>query len=89
MEMLSTGTTAYNDMYPITDTSARAASETGIRAVLSRGLTGGADDQAGGERRLREAFAEIEKWKNTENMTFMLAPHAPTHATPSTRRKSR
>jgi 5-methylthioadenosine/S-adenosylhomocysteine deaminase len=77
MEMLSTGTTSYNDMYPITNASARAAAETGIRAVLSRGLTGGADDQAGGERRLREAFEELEQWKNTENMTFMLGPHAP------------
>ncbi len=77
MEMLSTGTTAYNDMYIFTDASARAARDTGMRAVLSRGLTGGADDPAGGERRLREAADEIEKWKGNDNITFMLAPHAP------------
>jgi 5-methylthioadenosine/S-adenosylhomocysteine deaminase len=77
MEMLSTGTTVFNDMYPFVDAAARASRDTGMRAVLSRGLTGGADDTAGGERRLREAFGEIEKWKGTENITFMLAPHAP------------
>lgn len=77
MEMLSTGTTCYNDMYIFTDASARAATESGIRAVLSRGLTGGADDVEGGQNRLRQAFAEIEKWRGTENLSFMLAPHAP------------
>ncbi len=77
MEMLSSGTTAFNDMYIFTDAAAKAATETGMRAVLSRGLTGGADDKAGGENRLREAAAEIEKWKEAENLSFMLAPHAP------------
>lgn len=77
MEMLSTGTSCYNDMYIFTDASARAATESGIRAVLSRGLTGGADDVEGGQNRLRQAFAEIEKWRGTENLSFMLAPHAP------------
>ena len=77
MEMLSTGTTAFNDMYIFADAAAQAVRDTGMRAVLSRGLTGGADDAAGGERRLREAVAEIEKWRGAENMTFMLAPHAP------------
>ncbi len=77
MEMLSSGTTAFNDMYIFTDTAAWAAAETGMRAVLSRGLSGGADDRAGGEKRIRDAAAEIEKWKGHENITFMLAPHAP------------
>ena len=31
----------------------------------------------GGERRLIEAFSEIENWKGHENISFMLAPHAP------------
>ena len=77
MEMLATGTTAFNDMYIFTDAAARAASDTGIRAVLSRGLSGGADDRDGGERRIKDAAAEIEKWKGHENLSFMLAPHAP------------
>lgn len=77
MEMLSTGTTSFNDMYIRADAAARAVTETGIRGVLSRGLSGGADDAAGGERRLREAVEEIEKWKGAENIMFMLGPHAP------------
>ena len=50
MEMLSTGTTCFNDMYIFTEAAAKAVSECGMRAVMSRGLTGGADDVAGGEQ---------------------------------------
>ncbi len=77
MEMLGTGTTTYNDMYIFADASARAAQEAGMRAVLSRGLVGGRDNAEGGRKRLDEAFAEIKKWKGAENLSFMLAPHAP------------
>lgn len=77
MEMLSTGTTTFNDMYPFTDAAARAANDSGMRAVLSRGLVGDRDNVAGGALRLREAFTEMEKWSGIENLTFMLAPHAP------------
>ncbi len=78
MEMLATGTTASLDMFVFPETAARAASEAGVRAALSRGLTGGADDRAGGERRLREARDEIEKWRGkNELITYMLGPHAP------------
>jgi 5-methylthioadenosine/S-adenosylhomocysteine deaminase len=77
MEMISTGTTSFLDMYIFSDSAARAVTDSGIRAVLSRGLSGGADDVAGGERRLREAITEIERWKGRENISFMLAPHAP------------
>jgi 5-methylthioadenosine/S-adenosylhomocysteine deaminase len=77
MEMISTGTTTFLDMYIFSDSAARAVTDIGMRAVLSRGLSGGIDDVSGGERRLREAVAEIEKWKGRENISFMLAPHAP------------
>jgi 5-methylthioadenosine/S-adenosylhomocysteine deaminase len=77
MEMISTGTTSFLDMYIFSDSAARAVTDSGIRAVLSRGLSGGADDVAGGERRLREATTEIERWRGRENISFMLAPHAP------------
>lgn len=77
MEMLSTGTTSFNDMYIFINAQARAAEESGIRAVLSRGLTGGKDDPEGGARRLEEAEREMRAWAGRENITFMLAPHAP------------
>ena len=78
MEMLSTGTTSSLDMFVFPETAARAAEEAGVRAVLSRGLTGGADDKAGGERRLMEARDEIAKWRGKSSLiTYMLGPHAP------------
>ncbi|NLL38922.1 MAG: amidohydrolase [Clostridiales bacterium] len=77
MEMLRTGTTCSLDMYIFPDEAAKARQECGIRAVMSRGLTGSSEDPGGGERRLREAVAEIEKWKGSEGLSFMLAPHAP------------
>ena len=77
MEMLRSGTTSFIDMYYFLDDLSRAVEESGIRAVLSRGLQGGADDPAGGEKRLREALDVAEKWKGRDNLSFMLAPHAP------------
>lgn len=77
MEMLSTGTTCFLDMYIFPDTVSRAVNDSGMRAVLSRGLTGGADDIDGGERRIREALSDTKRYKGHENITFMLAPHAP------------
>jgi len=77
MEMLRSGTTAFIDMYYFMDDLARAIEGSGIRAVLSRGLMGGADDPAAGEQRMREALDAITQWKGKDNLSFMLAPHAP------------
>ena len=77
LEMLSGGVTAYLDMHMFPGASARAALDTGMRAVLSRGLTGGGDDEAGGKRRLREAREELAEFGGEERLGFMLAPHAP------------
>jgi len=77
MEMLRTGTTSFIDMYYFMDALVRAVDETGIRAVLSRGLMGGADDPAAGDVRLREALDAIERYKGRDTLSFMLAPHAP------------
>ncbi len=78
LEMISTGTTACLDMYVFTETALRAAEESGFRAALSRGLTGGAGDPEGGKRRIREALEEMEDWKgSTDRIRFFLGPHAP------------
>ena len=77
MEMLRSGTTSFIDMYYFMDDMASAIEKPGIRAVLSRGLIGGADDPSAGEIRLREALEAVEKWKTLANLNFMLAPHAP------------
>ncbi|MDR1928395.1 MAG: amidohydrolase, partial [Oscillospiraceae bacterium] len=78
-EMLRSGTTCYNDMYISTEENARAAEESGMRAVLSRGLVGESRSDPGGLRRLREAAAEIKRFRGAGNgrLHFMLAPHAP------------
>ena len=78
MEMLSTGTTSSLDMYVFTESASRAAEESGVRAVLCRGLTGGATDVEGGARRIREATEEIAAWNNRcSRVSFFLGPHAP------------
>ncbi|MCL2221223.1 MAG: amidohydrolase [Oscillospiraceae bacterium] len=77
MEMIKTGTTSFIDMYYFLDDITSAVDESGIRAVLSRGLIGNADDPSLGESRLREAFEALDKWKNHDRISFMLAPHAP------------
>ncbi len=76
IEMIKTGTTCFTDMHMHINQVPKAAVETGIRAVITRGLAGEtlAD---GGQRRLDEAFSEINNWKGEENISFMLAPHAP------------
>lgn len=75
-EMIRSGTTSYLDMHMHIHENARAAADSGLRAVLTRGLTGDVCDE-GGPRRLREAKEEMERWSGTERLSFMLAPHAP------------
>ncbi|MCL2201802.1 MAG: amidohydrolase [Oscillospiraceae bacterium] len=77
MEMLRCGTASFIDMYSFMDDLAQAVADTGIRAVLSRGLVGGSDDFAASEQRMKEALDAVEKWKDIPNLSFMLAPHAP------------
>jgi len=77
MEMLRCGTTSFIDMYYFMDDLCQAVEDSGIRAVLSRGLQGGADDGGAGANRLKEALDAVSKWKGRDNLSFMLAPHAP------------
>lgn len=74
-EMIRTGTTTFVDMHMFKGMTCRAADECGMRAVISRGLCGEGNDE-GGQRRLDEAFGEMEEYKNNSRLTFMLAPHA-------------
>ncbi|HML34370.1 amidohydrolase [Sporomusa sphaeroides] len=75
-EMLKTGTTCFADMYFFMPEVARAVAESGIRAVLARGMAGIAPTA-------NQALAESEnfynEWHNAANgrITVMLGPHAP------------
>ena len=76
-EMIRSGTTAYVDMHMFKNMSAKAAYDTGLRAVLTRGLVGNDRNDEGGQRRIREVLDEMEYVKEIgSNATFMLAPHA-------------
>lgn len=75
-EMLRGGTTTFTDMYFYEDEVARAAEETGIRAVLARGLVGLNPN-------FQEAMAETREFVRTWHgrgdgrITAQVGPHAP------------
>lgn len=77
-EMIRGGITCFNDMYFFPDAAARAASDSGMRAVI--GITtlefptayaSDADDY------LAKGLATREKWLQNPLTHFCLAPHAP------------
>lgn len=85
-EMIKGGTTTFTDMYFFMDRVAEAAAESGIRAVLSRGLIGfGPTSESG----LKETETFFEDWHDAENerIKIMLGPHAPYTCPPAFLRK--
>ncbi len=76
IEMMKSGTTCFNDMQMNIHQTTRAVKESGMRAVICRGLVGSGDDE-GGQMRLRQAYEERDAAKDCDRLTFMLGPHAP------------
>ena len=76
IEMIRTGTTCFIDMQMHINQTSKAAFDSGIRAVITRGLVGNGHDE-GGARRLKEARDEMESFKDTDRIRFMFGPHAP------------
>lgn len=76
IEMMKSGTTCFNDMQMNIHQTTRAVKESGMRAVISRGLVGEGDNEAG-QMRLRQAYEERDAAKDCDRLTFMLGPHAP------------
>lgn len=75
MEMASNGIVAFCDMYMFENSVAKAVSEFGIKAVLTRGLV---DVDGRGKERLRENIDLIEKWHGYKDRIYIgLGPHAP------------
>lgn len=80
MEMMRCGTTTFSDMQMHIHQTTRAVRETGMRAVIGRGLVGGMDENGvneAGITRLNEAYEEMEDGKDCDRLSFRLAPHAP------------
>lgn len=76
IEMMKSGTTCFNDMQMNIHQTTRAVKESGMRAVICRGLVGSGDDE-GGQMRLHQAFEERDAAKDCDRLSFMLGPHAP------------
>ncbi len=75
VEMIHSGTTCFNDMQMHIGQTTRAVVESGMRAVICRGLVGGEYDL--NERRIREALEERDAFADCDRLSFRLGPHAP------------
>ena len=76
LEMLSTGTTCFADMYFEMDRVAEAVLGAGMRAALCRGITAGEPGKI--ERSLQNNLELAEKYHGREGLiTVQLGPHAP------------
>lgn len=75
LEMISTGTTCFNDMYFHVDEVARAVDEAGLRAVLSYPIIS-LEDDGRAEKMLREADKGVRKYRQGMIRAFF-GPHAP------------
>ena len=76
IEMMKSGTTCFNDMQMNIHQTTRAVKESGMRAVICRGLVGSGNDEAG-QMRLRQAYEERDAAKDCDRLTFKLGPHGP------------
>ena len=75
LEMIKSGTTTFNDQQMHIHQTTRAVMDSGMRAVICRGLVGDTYDLE--DRRLKEALEEAEDAGKCDRLKFMLGPHAP------------
>lgn len=75
IEMIKAGVTCYSDNYFFMDDAARAVEETGIRAVLSRSVSGISDPEG---KKLKESCDFFKQYNNTADgrITSTLGAHA-------------
>lgn len=75
IEMISTGTTCFNDHYFITEPTRKAVEETGIRAILTRVLMDSDGENAGNKR--IEEFRSLYETRDEKNdlITYTVSPH--------------
>lgn len=75
-EMIKSGTVCFMDMHMFPNKCAEAASTLGIRAVMTRGLTGPDRTEKDAIRRFNEHMQEREQWADDPLISFKLGPHA-------------
>lgn len=78
VEMIKGGTTTFVDMYDHTEVIAAAVEESGMRAVLTRGVIGLCSKEEQ-QAKLQHAVNFAKEWhgKAEGRITTMLSPHAP------------
>ena len=74
LEMMKSGTTCFSDMQMHKGQTSKAVEESGMRAMIGRGLVGSGKDED--NYRLREAKEEMEDFKACDRINHLLAPHA-------------
>lgn len=75
IEMIRSGTTCFNDQQMHIGQTTAAVRDSGMRAVISRGLVG--EEYDDGDRRLSEARQEMAEFAECDRLSFRLGPHAP------------
>ncbi|MCM1522840.1 MAG: amidohydrolase [Ruminococcus sp.] len=75
-EMIKSGTTCFMDMHMFPKMTAKAADTLGMRAVMTRGLTGSSRNDKDGIRRVNEHFEEMEAFKDNSRISFKMGAHA-------------
>ncbi|MEN1761019.1 amidohydrolase [Anoxynatronum sibiricum] len=75
-EMIRSGVTAFADMYFLSEETAKAAAQSGIRASIAKGLVGSSENDT---ERLSDTRMLVKNWHQAENglITVMAGPHAP------------
>jgi 5-methylthioadenosine/S-adenosylhomocysteine deaminase len=78
LEMIASGTTAFNDMYFFQDVLAGAVKESGMRALLGQGLIDFPTPEA---KTPQEGIAKLtalaEKWEEDDQVRISICAHAP------------
>ena len=89
-EMIRSGTTTLADGYFCLDGSARAVDQSGMRAVLARGIDFPAPGVPDPSDNIRVARDFIERWEGVSpRIRFGLFPHSPYTCSPKTLKKAR
>lgn len=75
-EMIKSGTVCFMDMHMFPNKCAEAARNLGIRAVMTRGLTGPDRNEKDALRRYNEHMQEREAFADDPLISFKMGPHA-------------
>ncbi len=85
-ELVSGGVTCFSDMYNFTETIARAANESGIRALIATAIV---DNDGQGDRRLKKAEELFDIVKGYKRVNAAIGPHAEYTVSPDMFKKVR